>query len=70
MLVTGLGKLSSITYKWRFLCYVMLHPLISAVPSKRAVSANKNIVDTSLRHLISGQYTTVVKGCMYIWLIW
>ncbi len=25
-----------------------------------------NIVDTSIKHQISGQSTTVVKGCMYI----
>ncbi len=29
-----------------------------------------NRVDTSIKHQISGQSTTVVKACMYIWLIW
>ncbi len=39
----------------------------SALPSKNAVSAKiKHIVDTSIKHAISGQSTTVVKGCMYI----
>ena len=38
----------------------------SAVPSKNVVSANINILDTSIKHQISGKSTTVVKGCMYI----
>ncbi len=29
-----------------------------------------NIVDTSIKHPITGQSTTVVKGSMYIWFIW
>ena len=29
-----------------------------------------NIVDTSIQHPISGQSSSVVKGCMYICLIW
>ncbi len=29
----------------------------------------ENIVDTSIKYQISGKSTTVVKGCMYIWLI-
>ena len=31
---------------------------------------SKNIVDTSIKHPISGQSITEVKGCMYIRLIW
>ncbi len=42
----------------------------SAVPSKNAVSANIKQSTTSLKHLISGQSTTVVKVCMYTCLIW
>ena len=30
----------------------------------------QNIVDTSIKHPISSQSTTVVKDCMYIWLMW
>ena len=42
----------------------MFQIIKSVVPSKNAVSANKKIVDTSLKHPISSQSTTVVKGCM------
>ncbi len=40
----------------------------SAPPSKNTVLLYMyiNIVDTSIKHPISGQSTTVVKGCMYI----
>ena len=43
----------------------------SAVPSKNAVSVGLSIkhigqVDTSIKHPISGQFTAVVKGCIYI----
>ncbi len=46
--------------------------LYSAVPSKNAVSAKIKyiVLDTSIKHLISGQSTAVVKGCIYICLIW
>ncbi len=44
-----------------------------APQSKNAVSTNINIVDTSIKHQISsqisGQSTSMVKGCMYICLI-
>ncbi len=40
-------------------------------PSKNAVSANiKHSRYTSIKYSISSQSTTVVKGCMYICLIW
>ncbi len=29
-----------------------------------------NIIDTSIKYAISGQSTSVVKGCMYICLTW
>ncbi len=29
-----------------------------------------NIVDTSIKHQISAQSFNVVKGCMYIFLVW
>ena len=35
----------------------------SAVPSKKR---RYKTVDTSIKHPISGQSTTVVRGCMYI----
>ncbi len=41
----------------------------SAVPSKSAASANINVVDTSIKHPVSGQSTTMVKDCMYIMFI-
>ncbi len=40
----------------------------TAVPSKNAASANikHSTVDTFIKHEISGQSTSVVKGCTYI----
>ena len=44
-----------------------IHVDKSAPPSTNAVSANiKHSIDTSIKHLISGQSTTVLKGCLYI----
>ena len=45
--------------------------LCNSVLSKNAVSANiKHTIDTSIKYQILGQFTTVVKGCMYICLLW
>ncbi len=46
------------------------HVCRSAVPSKKAVSANIKHSRYSIKHPIASQSTTVVKGCMYICLVW
>ena len=43
---------------------------ISASPSKNAVSSNIKHSSTSIKCQISGQSTAVVKGDMFIWLMW
>ncbi len=46
---------------------ILRYELTTAVPSKNAVSANiKHSIDTPSTRQISGQSTTVVKGCMHI----
>ncbi len=60
-------------------CHPFLSPNTHTIPSytltpiqyfcptkENTVSANINIVDTSIKHPISDQSTTVVKCCMYI----
>ena len=37
-----------------------------AIPSKNAVSTNIKMMDTSIKHAISGQSTPMVKVCMDI----
>ena len=42
------------------MCVPLLHKV------KRQYVQIKNIVDTAIKHQISGQSTSIPKGCMYI----
>ncbi len=51
---------------------VFMHAMRTCLPSqvKTQYLQVKNIVDTSIKHQISGQSTAVIKGSMYICLMW
>ncbi len=49
--------------KWKVAKVSFTH---AAIPSKNAVSANIKHSIYLIKHSISGQSTTVVKGCMYM----
>ena len=52
------------------LLYIISNCIRFAPQIKNVVCANINIVDTSIQRQISGQSTSMVKGCMYCTYAW